>query len=135
MGEVDAVNRQRPQGRRRGQTYKLKASGITLHVTLNVYPETHKLCEIWVEAGVPGSDLQASYQAWAMMASKAIQFGMHPYDIAKSCRRIKTHTSKLITEDCLAIHGREVLSTWDAIGLLIEAEVNVKKCLTSYEEE
>lgn len=119
--------RVRLPSRRRSATYSLlhrpkTEQPMKIHVGLCFYDD-ESLGEIWVCVSKTGSFLKATLEAWGMTASKALQCGMTVSELVKTLRKVEAWPGTVECEDVPAIHGEESRSPWDAIALLIEAEV------------
>lgn len=68
------TDRKMPQSRA-GTTYEAMVGGSHVYLTANRFPDG-KCGEIWLNVGQGGSTLDGMVDGWAIMVSKALQFGM-----------------------------------------------------------
>lgn len=106
--------RVKPDAIRVSETYDIKVMGVgRAHVTVSRYPHGDP-CEIFINVSKVGSDLRTSFEAWAMMASKALQYGVPMDAVARTIRGIRSdHGGKIQG-------GGEATSLWDAIAQELE---------------
>lgn len=92
----------------RGQTVRMSAPEGTVFVTLNEHPDGSPF-EIFVQAGKAGSDLAASVEAIARLASLALRSGISPSAVADQLSGIGGRNS-------VGFGPRRVRSVADAIA-------------------
>ena len=112
--------RERPTCRRRSCTYDVRVQDAgRVHVTLGRYPDG-RLCEVFINASKCGSDVRTAFEAWAMLASKALQHGVPADAVARSIRRVSTGHSKGAIVSPEHLEGCRASSLWDAIAQLLD---------------
>lgn len=120
--------RERLSKRRSSYTYSLTflptgENPIKMHVSLGYY-EDGRLGEVWVEVSKIGSFFKATLSAWAMVVSKALQWGMPVSELVDTHRNVSAVPGIISCEAVEQIHGKQARSPWDAIAQLIEAEAS-----------
>lgn len=118
--------RQRLPNRRLSHTYSLTIDSpesprpVKIHVILGRYPDG-ALGEVSIYISQVGSIMRASIEAWAQLASLALQHGVKPAALARSLKGI-IGTGGTLRADIESMDGIKVTSPWDAVAILIAEE-------------
>ena len=121
------MNRERLPKRRANQIYSMEMvspelpEGLKIHVSLGRYPDG-RCGEINVAFGKTGGMMRDSLEAWARLASLALQYGVPAADLCRSLRGIAGMGGR-VRAPGLAVDGQAVTSPWGAVAALLEAEV------------
>ncbi len=122
-GKRERLPKRRPNG---PQEIIIKSAKGYVKAYLDVgrYPDGRP-GEVWLNVAKVGSDLNNCYNAWAMTASKALQYGMPLKELAGTVRNIKDHYGGkmfLTDEEISKNKGVDCSSLWDAVGRVLEIE-------------
>ena len=76
-----------PPERRPSQTLQTEWQGHAITVTVGLYPDTGKPCEVFADA-VRGGQMQAAMSDACVLISIALQHGISPEALAKSLGKV-----------------------------------------------
>jgi ribonucleoside-diphosphate reductase alpha chain len=109
---VKPLQRNKPVGIRSGNTHFAKLDGIKLFITVNKYPGTNSICEIYVSADREGTVIGGLLDSISKTISLQLQHGISARDIAESMLGQKYEPRGFVT-------GHPYIRNCDSISDLI----------------
>lgn len=116
--------REKPNQTRRNETTELVLKDTEtghlqrLYVCLG-YTGDERIAEMFITVSKTGSYLKTAFEAWAILASLAIQYGMPVSKLAQSISTMKTG-DYLIVEGPAWLKWKKCTSVWSAIGMVLD---------------
>lgn len=96
--EIIATKRKRPPTTRNGITNKFEIQGQEYYITANRYVNG-EICEIFIQGGKHGSEVTGWMNAFSIITSKALQYGVPLDDIISTFRRYNFVPQGLVVSD------------------------------------
>ena len=95
-----------------GRTVQIETGRGRLYVTLNYYPRSSRLFEVFIAHGKAGGNDAAMAEALSRLITMNLRCGVDPYEVAKTLRNI--------ADKPVYSQGRQIMSVPDAVAQLIE---------------
>ena len=115
--------REKPNHKRKTETTELILKNTEtgdrqqIFVSISRLPN-NRVSEIFINTSKTGSYLQTSFEAWAIIASLALQYGMPVSKLAQSISTMKTGTY-IIEEGPHRLRHKSCTSVWSAVALVL----------------
>lgn len=95
-----------------GRTVQIETGRGRLYVTLNYYPDSSRLFEVFIAHGKAGGNDAAMAEALSRLITMNLRCGVDPFEVAKTLRNI--------ADKPVYSQGRQIMSVPDAVAQLIE---------------